>query len=165
MGNLMPTLDQTLFALTLVASLGCGLIAGVFYAFSTFIMKALDHLPSEAGISAMQEINITVLTPWFLGVFLGTGVLCLGLGAHALLHWTDPASQLRFVGSVTYVIGSILVTITCNVPRNERLATMTPDQSESTGYWADYLSTWTKWNHVRTAASLASAALFAIALR
>ena len=32
--------DQIIVILTLVASLGCGVIAGVFYAFSTFIMKA-----------------------------------------------------------------------------------------------------------------------------
>ena len=40
----MPTTDQLLVALTLVSALGCGLIAGVFFAFSAFVMKALSRL-------------------------------------------------------------------------------------------------------------------------
>jgi uncharacterized membrane protein len=32
--------DQLLFALTLLAALGSGLIAGVFFAFSAFVMAA-----------------------------------------------------------------------------------------------------------------------------
>lgn len=165
MGTLMPTLDQTLFALTLVASLGCGLIAGVFYAFSTFIMKALRQVESWAGITAMQEINITVLTPWFLGVFLGTGILCLVGVVHSFYNWGPNASLLRFAGSGVYLVGSIVVTIVFNIPRNDRLAALSPGEPDSEDIWADYLSTWTVWNHVRTAASLASAALFALALR
>ena len=165
MGTLMPTLDQILFALTLVASLGCGLIAGVFYAFSTFIMKALGRVPSEAGIGVMQEINITVLTPWFLGVFLGTGILCLAGVVHSLYNWGPTDTLTRFAGSVVYLVGSILVTVVFNVPRNDRLADLPADRPEGAVYWADYLSTWTTWNHVRTAASLVSAALFALALR
>ena len=33
--------DQLLFALTLLAALGSGLVAGIFFAFSTFVMGAL----------------------------------------------------------------------------------------------------------------------------
>ena len=54
----MATTDQWLFALTLFAALGCGLIAGVFFAFSTFVMKALARLPSGEGMAAMQSINV-----------------------------------------------------------------------------------------------------------
>jgi hypothetical protein len=44
-------------ALTLVSALGCGLMAGDFFAFSTFLMKALARLPTAQGIAAMQSIN------------------------------------------------------------------------------------------------------------
>ena len=47
-------IDDTLFALTLVSALGCGLIAGAFFAFSSFVMKALGRLPPPQGIAAMQ---------------------------------------------------------------------------------------------------------------
>jgi uncharacterized membrane protein len=37
-------IEGFLFVLTLVTALGCGLIAGVFVAFSTFVMRALARL-------------------------------------------------------------------------------------------------------------------------
>ncbi|WP_010496926.1 hypothetical protein [Paenibacillus elgii] len=58
MGNL-------LFGLTYASALGSGLIAGLFFAFSTFVMSALARLPAEQGIAAMQSINVTVLNPLF----------------------------------------------------------------------------------------------------
>ncbi len=59
----MASLHEGICILTFVAALGCGLVAGVFFAFSTFVMKALGRVPSAAGISVMQSINATVLTP------------------------------------------------------------------------------------------------------
>ncbi len=38
----MATPDQLLFVLTLFAALGCGLMAGVFFAFSAFVMKPFE---------------------------------------------------------------------------------------------------------------------------
>ncbi|MGH7600945.1 MAG: hypothetical protein ACREOI_31695, partial [bacterium] len=67
----MATVDALLFVLTLFAALGCGLIAGVFFAFSAFVMKALSRLPPSEGIAAMQSINVAVINPVFLTVFLG----------------------------------------------------------------------------------------------
>jgi len=52
----MATVDDLLFALTLFVALGCGLIAGVFFAFSAFVMKALARLSSAEGIAAMQSM-------------------------------------------------------------------------------------------------------------
>ena len=51
----MATVDSLLFALTLFAALGCGLMAGLFFAFSVAVMKALARLPSAEGIAAMQS--------------------------------------------------------------------------------------------------------------
>ena len=31
----------------------------MFFAFSTFVMQALDRLPAPQGIAAMQSINVT----------------------------------------------------------------------------------------------------------
>ena len=86
----MITADQLLFTLTLVSALGCGLVVGVFFAFSVFVMKALSRLPTGEGIAAMQSINVAVLNPWFLGAFLGTAVACLVALAFSLLRWHEP---------------------------------------------------------------------------
>ena len=42
-------IDRLLFLLTLFSALGCGLIAGVFFAFSAFVMKALARIQPGAG--------------------------------------------------------------------------------------------------------------------
>ncbi|GIK42629.1 MAG: membrane protein [Chloroflexota bacterium] len=160
----METVDQITFILTLIAALTCGLIGGIFYPFSTFVMKALRRLPAEAGIAAMQTINITVITPWFLAPFLLAAVACIAVMAAALLRWHEPDSLFLLSGGALYLIGSFLVTFMFNVPRNEVLAAVAPADTDSAAYWAEYLSNWTFWNHIRTAAALAAAALLIIAL-
>ena len=110
--------DQLLIVLTIVAGLGSGLIGGVFYAFSTFVMKALSRIAPAAGMSAMQGINIVVINPMFLGVFLGTAVVCLATGLAAILRWDRPGSGCVLAGSALYLIGTLGVTIVCNVPLN-----------------------------------------------
>jgi uncharacterized membrane protein len=59
--------------LAFASALGCGLVAGLFFAFSNFVMKSLARLPSDQGIAAMQNINVDVLNRWFFVVFFGTG--------------------------------------------------------------------------------------------
>jgi uncharacterized membrane protein len=67
-------------------------------------------------------------------------------------------------GSVLYFVGTFLVTMLFNVPRNNALAVVAPTSPEAARLWVSYLSTWTAWNHVRTVAALAAAVLFTIAL-
>lgn len=148
------------FGLKLFSALGCGLIAGVFFAFSTFVMAALAQRPSAEGIAAMQAISITVINPWFMTAFLGTGAACLFLTATSLLKWHKPLAPYLLVGSLLYLIGSFGVTIAFNVPLNDALATVKPNSPEGAAFWANYLKNWTFWNHVRTIAALAAAAVF-----
>ena len=160
----MPTLDDVLFALTLVAALGCGLMAGVFFAFSAFVMKALARLPAAAGIAAMQSINVAVLNPVFLGTFVGTAAFCLLVMAALLWRWHSPGSVYVLVGGALYLVGTFFVTVVCNVPKNDALASVAPADPDSASLWASYLVTWTAWNHMRTAAALAAAAALTMAL-
>ena len=67
-------MDGFLFVLTLLAALGCGVVAGVFFAFSAFVMKALGHLPAEQGIAAMQAINVAAVTFAFMAALFGTAL-------------------------------------------------------------------------------------------
>ena len=66
----MAIVDGFLFTLTFVTALGCGLIAGLFFAFSVAVMKALACLPSAGGIAAMQSINIAFSIRSFSRFFL-----------------------------------------------------------------------------------------------
>ena len=157
-------IDNVLFAVTLAATLGCGLIAGVFFAFSTFVVKALARLPASEGIAAMQSINVVVVNPVFLAVFLGTVVACIVVVIAALLRWHAPGAAFLLLGGALYVIGSFLVTALCNIPLNDALASVVPTAPESAGQWANYVANWMIWNHVRGIASLAATAALIIAM-
>jgi uncharacterized membrane protein len=153
-----------LFALTLLSALGSGLIAGAFFAFSTFVMGALGRLPAAHGIAAMQSINVVVINPWFLGVFIGTAAMCALLVATALFTWHQSGAALLLAGALLYFGGTFLVTMMFNVPLNNALAAVAPDSAEGASLWSRYLTTWTNWNHVRTIAALVGAALLTLAL-
>lgn len=142
------------------AALGAGLTAGIFYAFSTFVMTALGRLPPEQGITAMNSINVAVINAWFMAVFMGTPLLCLGAAILALVKWHEPGSAYVLIAAILYITGSFGVTMAFNVPLNNALAAVTPASSEGAALWARYLNEWTFWNHVRTAAPLLALALF-----
>ena len=157
--------DELLFTLTLITALGCGLVAGVFYAFSTFVMKGLARLPSSQGIAAMQSINITVINPWFLGAaFFGTAAACVLVVVFSLLRWNEAGAPYLLSGGLAYLIGDILVTMVFNVPKNDALAAADPQSADGARIWAGYVTSWTAWNHVRTVAALAAAVLLTFAL-
>jgi uncharacterized membrane protein len=158
-------LDDLLFLLILVCAIGSGLIAGVFFAFSSFVMKALDRIPAAQGIAAMQSINVVVLNPLFLGVFLGAAAGCILLAIAALLQWHRPGAPYILAGSLLYVVGTVLVTRVFNVPRNNALASVDPASTDAARLWADYVKSWTNWNHVRTIAAMAAAASLIMSIR
>jgi uncharacterized membrane protein len=154
-------IEDSLRALTVVAAL----VAGVLFAFSTFVMNAFGRLPDADGLAAMQAINESVPTsPWFMGAFSGTAVLCLGLAIVALTHFETPVARYLLVGSVLYLAG-IVLTVVYHVPSNDALARLDPASAGASTPWRSYLMNWTAWNHVRTLTSLAAAVAFVLAVR
>lgn len=160
----MVTVDPLFFSLKLFSALGCGLVAGVFFAFSTFVMNALARRPTAEGIATMQSINITAINPWFMIAIFGTALVCLFLAVAALLKWHQPGAIYVLAGSFLYLTGTVLVTILCNVPLNDALAIAQPDSPDAVNLWTMYLTNWTFWNHLRTVAALAAATLLTISL-
>lgn len=157
-------LNQALFTLTFAAAIGSALVAGIFFAFSTFVMAALGRIPADQGIRAMQSINVTVINPLFMLAFMGTGVVCLALIAGAYVRWDETSGKLILMAGLIYLIGCIGVTMALNVPLNDALAAVEASTPEAATLWARYLVDWTFWNHVRTIAPLISAVLFIAAL-
>jgi len=156
-------IDSPLMLLTFGTALGCGLMAGVFFAFSTFVMKALARLPPAQGIAAMQSINVVAITPVFMAALFGTAAACLLLALSSLFV-RPPGAVYLIVGSLLDLVGTILVTVAFNVPRNDALAAADPSSANGARLWADYVVSWTAWNHVRTAAALSASALLIIGL-
>jgi uncharacterized membrane protein len=156
--------ERMTFFITFCAALGSGLVAGVFFAFSSFVMPALQRLGIARGVAAMQSINLVVPNSWFLGVLLGTALACAVLVVASLRSWSVPGAGLRFCASVLYLLGVIWVTKACNVPLNEALARLTPDSAEAAVLWPRFVAEWSRWNHVRGFAALSASALLVLSL-
>lgn len=150
--------------LEILAIIGAGLTAGIFFAFSTFVMAALARIPPEQGIAAMNSINITVINPWFFTVFFGTPVICAILAIMTFFKWSEPGAAIILAACLIYIVGSLIVTMVFNVPLNDALAPVTSASGEGGALWTRYLSEWTFWNTVRTVLPLVSMLLFIWAL-
>ncbi|MDL2404979.1 DUF1772 domain-containing protein [Rhizobium calliandrae] len=148
----------------IAAALGSSLIAGIFFAFSAFIMQAFASLPADQGIAAMQSINTTILRSPFMVVFLLTVALSVFIAVIAIVYWRGGVSILMIAGAALYIVTTFLSTIVFNVPLNDALDKVDGRTAEAAQLWTTYLSDWTRWNHLRTAASLLAACAFVRAL-
>ncbi|MBC9724666.1 DUF1772 domain-containing protein [Streptomyces sp. TRM68367] len=157
-------IDGPYFVLTVLGVLGTGLMAGVFGAFSVFVMRGLAALPPAQGVAAMNAINASALAPAFMVLFLGTTVLCSVIAVVTFVLWPDGGTAELLVGSVLYLVGSFGLTMVANVPRNEALTRLGPGTPEAAAYWPTYVREWTMWNHVRMIASAGAALAYLLAL-
>lgn len=158
-------LDSLLIVFTGAAAIGSGVIGGVFFAFSAFIMRAFARLSPSNGIAAMQMINVTVLSPVFMSVFLGTAFAAAIAGVGSLFDLGESGSLLCLAGAALYLIGVLMVTGVSNVPRNNQLMVVDPENPEGQAVWNTYLREWTAWNTVRAAASIAACVAFVLSLK
>ena len=143
--------------LATVAAIAAAAVGGLFYAFSTFVMRGLERTGPDAAATAMRGINAEAeANAPFLVLFMGSALVALVVGIAAV-------SQIRLAGSGWMLAGAVLalvpliVTVAVNVPLNNGLAASLP--------WPDYHRTWTLWNHVRTVAPLIGSALMLIGVR
>ncbi|KRR18577.1 hypothetical protein CQ14_24610 [Bradyrhizobium lablabi] len=157
-------LQMLITGLLWFSAIGCGLLAGLYFAFSTFIMTALDRVGQAAGMATMNAINVVIVQSLFLPVFLATTATSAVLAVMALVRWGEPGAMAMLAGGVLYVLGMFVVTMIFNVPLNNALAAADPASQEAASLWARYLTDWTMWNHVRTFASTLACALFVAAI-
>lgn len=148
--------------LVIAAAVGAGLNGGVFFAFSSFVMPALDRLPASQAVAAMQSVNVTAVRAPFMTALFGTALLGGVVAFQAARHRGSAGSTLLLVGGAVYLIGVVGVTIAANVPLNDTLATVDPASAGAAHAWSQFSGPWTGWNTVRTLAGLASAALLTV---
>lgn len=153
-----------MFVATMLAALGTALLAGNFFAFSAYLMKALGGLSAERGIVAMQAITVAVRGPLFLVLFFGTAALAAVLSGITILEWGRPGSCYLLAGCLFYLMGAFPVTLMRNLPLNARLAAVAPDTKDGRDVWKRFQAAWARWNHIRTLTALAACAFFILAL-
>lgn len=140
-----------------LAILSHGLVAGTFFAFSTYVMSALDGTDASTAAKAMQSINLTIVRSPFIVLFMLSALLAVGLPIYAAASGQRGSVLPLAVSGALYIFGVFTVTTAFNVPLNDKLAAI---QAQEFGtYWKAYLAAWMPWNHVRTACSIASTAV------
>jgi uncharacterized membrane protein len=138
-----------------IATVSSALIAGVFFAFSTFVMPALNRVSPGTAIRAMQAVNVAVVRPLVMVPLFGTALACptvLIAAPNAAAGWIGTAS-------VVYAIGVVGVTVFGNVPLNVRLSRVDAGAHEAAAAWWSYSRPWTRLNHIRTVAALSTAVI------
>ncbi|MEM6595887.1 MAG: anthrone oxygenase family protein [Pseudomonadota bacterium] len=153
-------MSTALFFLLQIAVIAYGLVAGVFLAFSDFIMRSLALTGGHGGVEAMQAINREVFRWVFMVLFLGMAAVSLILAGYGAFGISGPAGTLIMMAGLVYLVGCFGVTVFFNVPMNEALAGMEMSSGTTRDYWLQtYVPRWTFWNSVRAVASAVSAAL------
>lgn len=136
-----------------------GVMAGIYFAFSVFIMKSLAGLPPVDGARAMNKINDVIINTVFLPLFFGSTIWYGGLIVWSIAHWGNSEPLLRIIAAVIYILGMFVVTAFGNVPLNNRLKNSEVDETTLARVWLQYLRQWTLLNHVRTVSCIVACAI------
>ena len=136
-----------------VAAISAGLMAGVYFAFSGFIMQSFDRLEPRRAVAAMNAINEVILRSWFMPLFFGSTLLFLLLAVIAVFDWSRSGAPLLLAAGLFYVGGMFAITAFGNVPLNNRLAAA-GEAADAAAAWSFYRGRWTRLNHLRAGFSL-----------
>lgn len=154
--------------LTAIAAIANAAAGGMMYVFSTFVMPGLDRTGPVEAITAMRGINAEAnSSAAFLLPYMGAAVLAFVVGVIAAVQLRQPGSWWVLVGAVFGILAAI-ITIAFNVPLNNHLDSLDPQglsAADAAREWQAFFTTWTAWNHVRTATAFVAAVLMLIGLR
>ena len=151
-------------ALLWTSAIGCGLMAGVYFAFSAFIMTSLGRIAPASGMVAMNATIVDIVKSPFMPVFMLTTLTAASLAILGVVRWGQPGSALMVIGGAIYVLGMFGVTMVVNQPMNEALLAADAATSQGVAVWSRYLIDWTMWNHLRTISSTVATVMFIAAL-
>lgn len=158
-------MSPLIFFLIQLSILAYALVAGVFLAFSDFIMRSLAITGGVGGVEAMQVINREVFRWVFMALFIGMAPVSLLVAVYGGVFVGSGAGTVMMIAGLLYFIGCFGVTVCFNVPLNEALAGMDVSSESTRDFWQQtYVPRWTFWNSVRTVASGLAAALLLFGL-
>ncbi len=145
-----------------LATLLCGLLAGLFYGYSCSVNNGLGRLNDLGYLKAMRSINKVILNPVFFLSYFGALLI---LPVTAWINYT-PYPSIRFYlllsATIIYFTGVFGVTVAGNVPLNEALADFNIETASAEEIFSQrekFESPWNKYHLIRTMASILSFAL------
>lgn len=143
--------------LSLVALLGSGIVAGVFFA------VAISVIPTAMALSVDRYVEIHKLLgryydPTMPIIVISAGLADFVLGGVADRSWI----QALFVLSGLSLAGVSVVSRACNVPINRQVQLV--ESGSIPDGWQDPRPLWRNWHYLRTALALFGLAANAIAV-
>lgn len=151
---------------TVAALLANGLLAGLFFAFTIAVVPALRRAGDRTYVTVMREVNIVILRPGFLAVF----ILAPGLSILvAVLELPDHGSRWALVVAAGAAAVSAVLTATINVPLNQTLhhaqiGSGTDADTNATAARAAFDRPWARANALRCAANAVAVVALGVAL-
>jgi uncharacterized membrane protein len=138
-------------AALIAATLGTGLIGGLFFGFATAVMPGLARTDDRTFVATMQGINEAILNPLFLTVYVAP-VVCLGFAA-----FSGPARPWVIAALVLY-LATVVITGAGNIPLNNALvaAGMPDSASALEAARTTFEKPWNRLHLARTAAVIAA---------
>lgn len=144
----------------LFLALWSAVVAGVFSAFSEFIMSALRKAAPAAGIEAMQHINRDVIRTQFVAGILSIALFSVLFAAYGMVVFEGEARVLLMLAPTVYLSSVFAVTVLGNVPMNNRLEALDHASVQARDYWREYGREWTRLNHIRSLGSVVTAGIY-----
>lgn len=145
-------------------AISVGIMAGVYFTFSVFVMNSLDKIEAPAGMLAMQSINRVIVRSLFLPIFFASSLTSAALVVLMLVYPSSSGARWALMGSGLYFVGMFIVTVKGNVPLNNQLEATDAKDPGAAEMWALYLRKWTIWNHIRTIACTAALTMLILAI-
>jgi uncharacterized membrane protein len=142
-----------------------GVMAGIYFTFSVFLIKAMNELPELQAAQAMNKINDVIVNTLFLPIFFGSTLWYAGLVIWALSDWQEQSSILQIIAALVYIGGMFVVTAFGNVPLNNRLKELEVDNETLALYWIKYQGTWIRLNHIRTISCIVALMILTISIQ
>ena len=151
--------------LLVLACVGVGLMAGVFFAYAVGVMPGLARTDDRTFVGAFQEIDRAIVNPLFLTVLVGTLAITVLAGAAHLGEESRSAVPWILAAAVLY-LAAFVMTVRVNVPLNDAIkAAGDPDQIDVSAARERFSEpTWVRWNIVRTVLTTAALACLGVAL-
>ncbi|WP_220454415.1 DUF1772 domain-containing protein [Nocardioides immobilis] len=135
----------------IVATVGAGLVAGLFFAFQTAVMPGLARTDDRTFVAAMQDMNVAILNPVFLTVFTAP------LIAFVVAAVTGPSRVWVIAAGVLY-LAMFVITVAGNIPLNDALLAVgaTQDAAALETARQAFEGPWNRLHLIRTVAVVAS---------
>lgn len=153
-----------------IATLFCGIVAGLLFAFAVVAMPGIKSLPDREFIRAFQAMDRVIQRnqPLFMLVWVGSVLALMTALVLGLSQIEDGlALALLVAAAAIYLLGVQLPTALVNIPLNNRLQVVEVDGAGEDMLAAEravFETRWNRWNGIRAVLAVTATALLLVLL-